>query len=210
LAAITSNVEVVMGRLPDGKSSNMLASVLTECEYLNKLVQQLLLLSEANAVGLKTKRTKICWDEMIRQSSDFFEALASSQDVALQFDSLQPCVVFANHEHLRIVLHNIMDNAIKYTLPGGSIQIELSKSSPAECVLRVTDTGIGISKDDLDRVSRRFFRSDSGRDPAMTPRGTGLGLNIVKTIVEGLDGRFELESSLGSGTTVRIFLPTIG
>ena len=210
LAAITSNVEVVLGRLPDGKSSDMLTSVLSECEYLNKLVQQLLLLCEANSVGLKTKQGEIRWDEMIRQSSDFFEALASSKDVFLKFDSLQECTVFANHEHLRIVLHNIFDNAIKYTQPNGSIEIELTKSPENECTLRVADTGIGISEEDLARVSRRFFRSDSGRDPATTPRGTGLGLNIVKTIVEGLDGRLEIESVLGSGTAVRIILPTIG
>ena len=209
LAAITSNVEVVLGRLPDGKSSDMLTSVLSECEYLSKLVQQLLLLSEANAVGLKTKRSKIRWDEMIRQSSDFFEPLASSKDVSLKFDSPQECTVLANHEHLRIVLHNIIDNAIKYTQPNGAVEIELTKSTKNECTLRVADTGIGISEEDLARVSRRFFRSDSGRDPTTTPRGTGLGLNIVKTIVEGLDGRLEIESVHGHGTTVRIILPII-
>jgi signal transduction histidine kinase len=210
LAAITSNVEVVLGRMPDGKSSDMLASVLNECEYLNKLVQQLLLLSEANAVGVKAKRSEIRWDEMIRQSSDFFEALASAKDVSLTFDTLMECTVFANPEHLRIVLHNIIDNAIKYTQSNGSIEIELTTSIENECTLRVSDTGIGISEEDLVRVSRRFFRSDSGRDPATTPRGTGLGLNIVKTIVEGLDGRLQIESILGGGTTVRIVLPTIG
>ena len=210
LAAITSNVEVVLGRLPDGKSSDMLASVLNECEYLNKLVQQLLLLSEANAVGVKAKRSEIRWDEMIRQSSDFFEALASAKDVSLKYDDLQRCTVFANPEHLRIVLHNIIDNAIKYTQPNGSVEIELIMTMANEFTLRVSDTGIGISEEDLARVSRRFFRSDSGRDPATTPRGTGLGLNIVKTIVEGLDGRLQIDSVLGSGTTVRIVLPTMG
>ena len=209
LAAITSNVEVVLGRLPDGKSSDMLSSVLSECEFLNKLVQQLLLLSEANAMGLKSKRSEVRWDEMIRESSDFFEALATARNVVLQFDSLASATVLANKEHLRIVLHNIIDNAIKYTLENGKVEIELTRSSKEECTLRVTDTGIGISAEDLDRVSRRFFRSDSGRDPATNPRGTGLGLNIVKTIVEGLDGRLEIESTLGRGTTVRVILPIV-
>ncbi len=209
LAAITSNVEVVLGRLPDGKSSDMLSSVLNECEYLNKLVQQLLLLSEANAIGLKSKCSPIRLDSMIRESSDFFEALATANNISLNFDSLEPITVLANHEHLRIVLHNIIDNAIKYTLENGSVEIELTKTSPTECTLRVSDTGIGISPTDLARVSRRFFRSDSGRDPATTPRGTGLGLNIVKTIVEGIDGRLKIDSSVGKGTTVRIVLPMV-
>jgi len=128
----------------------------------------------------------------------------------LNFNSLEPITVLANHEHLRIVLHNIIDNAIKYTLENGSVEIELTKTSSSECTLRVSDTGIGISPTDLARVSRRFFRSDSGRDPATTPRGTGLGLNIVKTIVEGIDGRLEIDSSLGKGTTVQIVLPIVG
>ncbi len=209
LAAITSNVEVVLGRLPDGKLSDMLSSVLNECEFLNKLVQQLLLLSEANALGLKSKRSKVHWDEMIRESSDFFEALATSRNVVLQFDSLASATVLANKEHLRIVLHNLIDNAIKYTLENGKIEVELTRSAREECTLRVTDSGIGISEQDLARVSRRFFRSDSGRDPATNPRGTGLGLNIAKTIVEGLDGRLEIESTLGIGTTVRVILPTV-
>ena len=208
LAAISSNVEVVLGRLPDGKSSDMLSSVLNECEYLNKLVHQLLLLSEASAIGLKSKRHQIHWDKMIRESSDFFEALATAKNIAFQFDSLAPAMVLASPEHLRIVLHNIIDNAIKYTHENGSVEIELTQSE-SSCTLRVSDTGIGISEEDLGRVSRRFFRSDSGRDPNMTPRGTGLGLNIVKTIVEGLDGKLEIDSELGRGTTVRVILPTV-
>ena len=146
---------------------------------------------------------------MIRESSDFFEALATSRNVVLQFDSLASATVLANKEHLRIVLHNLIDNAIKYTLENGKIEVELTRSAREECTLRVTDSGIGISEQDLARVSRRFFRSDSGRDPATNPRGTGLGLNIAKTIVEGLDGRLEIESTLGIGTTVRVILPTV-
>ncbi len=209
LAAITSNVEVVLGRLPDGKSSDMLSSVLNECEYLNKLVHQLLLLSEASAIGLKTKRSRVQWDQMARESSDFFEVLATEKKIAFIFDSLAPSVVLAHPEHLRIVLHNIIDNAIKYTNENGTVEIQLTQSSDKECMLEVADTGIGISEADMGKVSRRFFRSDSGRDPSLNPRGTGLGLNIVKTVVEGLDGRLEIDSTLGGGTKVRIFLPTV-
>jgi signal transduction histidine kinase len=208
LAAITSNVEVVLGRLPEGKSADMLSSVLNECEFLNKLVQQLLLLSEANAGGHYTKLEWIRWDEMVKRSSDFFEALANTKEISIRYDQLQPVSVQAHSEHLRIVLHNVIDNAIKYTEPGGQVDIKLTQNNDSSCTLIVTDSGIGISKSDLGKVAGRFFRSNSGRDEAVTPRGTGLGLSIVKTIVESLEGKLEIESELGRGTTVRISLPS--
>jgi signal transduction histidine kinase len=208
LAAITSNVEVVLGRLPEGKSADMLSSVLHECEFLNKLVQQLLLLSEANAGGHHSKLEVIPWDEMVKQSSDFFEALANTKDISIHYEKLQTVFVQAQSEHLRIVLHNVIDNAIKYTQPGGRVDIKLTQNSDQTCTLTVSDTGIGISQCDLGKVAGRFFRSNSGRDEAVTPRGTGLGLSIVKTIVEGLGGKLEIASEIGRGTTVCISLPT--
>lgn len=207
LAAITSNVEVVLGRLPDGKSSDMLENVLNECEYLNKLVHQLLLLSEANATGFNAKHQKIRWDEMVRKSSDFFEALANANDISLKFDHVEPAIVNANPEHLRIVLHNVIDNAIKYTQAGGTVEIALTQQPHKPSVLEIRDTGIGISESDLQKVSSRFFRANSGRDETLTPRGTGLGLSIVKTVLERLDGQLQIESKVSVGTTVRIILP---
>lgn len=210
LTAIISNVEVVSGRIPDGKSSDMLQRVLSECEYLKRLVNQLLLLGEAKAERHQMVRNKIAWHELVEKSSDFYEAVAQSQDIEIHFTQLDPCTVVANREHLRFLIHNIIDNAIKYTPAGGRIDVSLSRSLDGRtCCLSVRDTGIGISPEDLPKIGRRFFRSNSGRDPANTPRGSGLGLHIVRSIVESLGGEFEINSQLGKGTEIRVRLPLL-
>jgi len=75
------------------------------------------------------------------------------------------------------------------------------------CTLSVRDTGIGISPEDLPKIGQRFFRSNSGRDASQTPRGTGLGLHIVMSIVGSMGGKSEVVSQLGMGTEVRVSLP---
>jgi two-component system sensor histidine kinase BaeS len=107
------------------------------------------------------------------------------------------------------VIHNLIDNAIKYTPTGGTIDVSLLRDDVNKrCTLTIRDTGIGISEEDLPKIGRRFFRSNSGRDPSQTPRGTGLGLHIVQSIVEAAGGKMEIASMLGQGTEVRISLPT--
>jgi len=208
LAAIISNVEVVAGRIPDGKSSDMLQRVLSECEYLKRLVNQLLLLSEAKADRHQLVRQEVAWNELISKSSDFYEALASAKDLHIRFRHNDSCVVSANPEHLRFVIHNLIDNAIKYTPTGGTIDVSLLRDDVNKrCTLTIRDTGIGISEEDLPKIGRRFFRSNSGRDPSQTRRGTGLGLHIVQSIIEAAGGKMEIASKLGHGTEVRISLP---
>lgn len=208
LTAIISNVEVVAGRIPDGKSSEMLQRVLSECQYLKRLVNQLLLLGEAKSDRQSLVRQKVAWDELVGKSSDFYEALAHSQDIQIRFPRLDPCTVSANPEHLRFVIHNLIDNAIKYTPQGGLIDVSLVRNDAIRiCTLSIRDSGIGISSEDLPKIGRRFFRSNSGRDPLQTPRGTGLGLHIVMSIVSALGGKSEIDSKLGEGTEVRVSLP---
>ncbi len=208
LAAIVSNVEVVAGRIPDGKSSLMLQKVLYECEYLKKLVNQLLLLGEAKADRHQTVRQRIAWHQLVSKSSDFFEALANARDIDIQFTQLDPCIVLANPEHLRYLIHNLIDNAIKYTSAGGKILVSIRREDALHtCQLQVEDNGIGISEEDQPKIGRRFFRSNSGRDPEHTPRGSGLGLHIVRSIVDSLNGELRIESQLGIGTTITVILP---
>lgn len=208
LAAIISNVEVVARRVPDGKANEMLQRVLTECEYLKRLVNQLLLLGEAKADRQRSARHEVAWNELVEKSSDFYEAMAQSRDLRIRFTRLDRCAIEANPEQLRFVIHNLIDNAIKYTPAGGVIDVDLRRDEAANCCrLCIRDTGIGISPEDLPKVGRRFFRSNSGRDPSQTPRGTGLGLHIVRTIVESMGGSLEIQSRLGEGTEVRVSLP---
>ncbi|MEK0426225.1 MAG: sensor histidine kinase [Planctomycetota bacterium] len=209
LAAIMSNVEVVSNRISDGKTGEMLEKVVIECNYLNKIVNQLLLLGEVTSENNSIVKQPVAWDRQVEQAMELFEALASEKGIQIELTKCEPAVVMANPVHLRFIVQNLIENAIKYTESGGRIWISLSNdASKHQCSLVVKDTGIGISKADQQKIGNRFFRSNTGRNPATTPRGSGLGLSIVLNIIESLKGEFQLESELGQGTTITIDLPT--
>jgi two-component system phosphate regulon sensor histidine kinase PhoR len=113
----------------------------------------------------------------------------------------------ADETRLEEVLYNLLDNALKYTPPGGKIRLQAKKEGD-ELAVSVSDTGIGIDDADLPRVFERFYRADKARSRELG--GTGLGLSIVKHIAQMHGGRVEAESKLGRGTTIRVLLPLNG
>jgi len=116
--------------------------------------------------------------------------------------------ISADPDRFRQVLINLIDNAIKYTPGGGRIRVHAAHASPGHAgmvEIAVVDTGIGIPAQDLPRLTERFFRVDKGRSRALG--GTGLGLAIVKHIVQAHGGDLEITSTVGTGTTVRVYFP---
>jgi two-component system phosphate regulon sensor histidine kinase PhoR len=112
----------------------------------------------------------------------------------------------ADETRLQEVLHNLVDNAVKYSHENGEIRLQVAREG-SETVISVTDNGIGISKDDLPRIFERFYRADKARSPEGARLGTGLGLAIVKHIAQLHGGRVEARSEPGKGTTIRVVLP---
>lgn len=208
LAAIMSNIEVCADRATDNKSQQMLDKVTSECQNLKKIINQLLLLGETNSNRKSPLRINVEWDRQVSQAVGFFEALAEEKGVSLTLDQIETATVKGNPDHLRYVIQNLLDNAIKYTDSNGHIRVSLRKdNSSNQAVLCVADTGIGISDEDQKKLGQRFFRCNSGRDPANTPRGSGLGLSIVLNIIESMQGNFEVKSQLGKGTKIHVSLP---
>ncbi len=107
-------------------------------------------------------------------------------------------------DDLDIILTNLIDNAVKYTKEGGTIDISNIVTNK-EIRIAISDTGIGIRKEDLDKVFDEFYRSKNARD--IEGDGTGLGLPIVRNIIDKYGGNIEVQSTLGEGTTVTISLP---
>ena len=117
--------------------------------------------------------------------------------------------VYGDERRLRWALGNVVDNAIKYTPPGGKVSIEIKGEDDGFARLRIRDNGVGISSDELPYVFTRFFRgnpvSSNGRE--LNVHGTGQGLTIARQIIEAHGGRITLRSSPGVGTAVYLTLP---
>ncbi|MFM9114585.1 MAG: sensor histidine kinase [Planctomycetota bacterium] len=211
LAAIRSNVELASNRCDeDPEMRETLLDLLDQCDTLHMLVNQLLLLSESEATRLQTSVSPISLSDLVRKSIDIFEPVAEERGLRLSSTIREDLFVTGNRHHLRQVLNNLLDNAIKYTPAGGVIRVDLDcGGTPLQARLDVADTGIGISATDVTHVFERFFRADRSRQRDVSTRGTGLGLSICRAIVEAHDGRIELASQPGKGTVVTISLPLV-
>jgi two-component system phosphate regulon sensor histidine kinase PhoR len=117
--------------------------------------------------------------------------------------SEKPLLVRGNPDYLKHAFKRILGNALRYTPADGTVTVR-SNDSNGDLLIEIIDTGIGISKDVLPRIFERFYR----QDVAGTTRGLGLGLPIAKTIIERHQGRIEVESEEGKGSTFRIILPS--
>ena len=172
-------------------------------ERMQKLISEIL----ANSRGVFRDQTAPATADasrIIASSLASFRPAAAARRVSV-IDELPPSAeVLGDAFRLRQAFDNILSNAIKYTPAGGSIRIS-GEVSPDDVILRFADTGIGIHPDDLARVFDPYFRAQSVRDSS-TP-GTGLGMGIIRSIVEEQGGSLFLDSELGSGTTVTVILP---
>jgi signal transduction histidine kinase len=142
----------------------------------------------------------VALDQMLREVCDIYEPIAENKDIALHVQATHQLTVRGDRDLLVEAVANVVDNAIKFTSNGGKVDIELLRGD-AETIVRVTDTGSGISEQEREAVLRRFYRSDKIRN---TP-GVGLGLNLVAAIVK-LHG-FRLAIYPGSGCRVEIICP---
>jgi signal transduction histidine kinase len=138
--------------------------------------------------------------EMLREVCDIYEPIAENKDITLHVRVTDQLTVRGDRDLLIEAVANLVDNAIKFTPEGGKVGMELLRGD-AEAIVRVTDTGCGISEQEREAVLRRFYRSDKMRN---TP-GVGLGLNLVAAIVK-LHG-FRLAIFSGPGCRVEIVCP---
>ena len=143
---------------------------------------------------------------VVRDESERFEDPAAEAGVALDVDADRVPNVRGSAHDLALLVRNLVDNAIRYSRPGGRVEIAVG-SRDGGVVLSVHDTGIGIPMRDLPRVFERFYRVDRGR--SRETGGTGLGLSIVKHVVENHGGTVDVSSELGQGTRFEVRLPAL-
>jgi signal transduction histidine kinase len=146
----------------------------------------------------------VALDAILRDEAERFEQPAAEAGVALAIDAGAVPHLLGSARDLALLVRNLVDNAIRYTRPGGRVEVALGADN-GEVVLTVRDTGLGIPNRDLPRIFERFYRVDRAR--SRETGGTGLGLSIVRHVVENHGGRISVDSELGRGTRFEVRLP---
>ncbi len=182
--------------------NNFLGRLQQEATRLASLVQDLLALSRLEGGPLEHQPVRL--DLVVAGEADRLRSRIGELGLRLVLEPLQEVVVSGAESDLGLMVHNLLDNAIRYTPAGGEVRVTVS-SNGAHAVLRIEDTGIGIPSRDLDRVFERFYRVDEAR--SRETGGTGLGLSIVRHVAESHGGTAGVRSVLGAGSTFTVELP---
>ena len=184
-----------------------IGNALLEVRHLTRISQNLLFLTRGESGRVTLSFANL---DLGRFAADTVRDLSpAAADRQMQMDVTAPLArvfVFADGGRLQQVLHNLIENALQYTESGGRIHVRVA-SAPGEALLSVSDTGVGIPEDDLPYVFERFFRSKRSR--RVNPGGSGLGLSIVRWIVEAHKGKITVESTVGKGSTFTVRLPVL-
>ncbi len=200
------------------ETRQVLTSAMEEVDRMQRIVEGLLLLSRADDHKLPLSLETISIYDYLESLLEDGVILAELRGLTLisKFkERARSKHIHADTARLYQVVMNLLDNALKYTHPGGTVTLFLH-SADHRVQFGVADTGIGISSEDLPKVFRRFYRTDEARGIigdsdtfGDSDRSLGLGLAIVKSIVEAHDGSIEVESTLGKGTRFTITMPTV-
>jgi signal transduction histidine kinase len=210
LTAIKGLVETLRdGAVDDaGVRDRFLETVEGETDRLIRLVNDLLVLSRADSEALNLRREATDLGEVAGEVADRLSPQAESRQVSIRVEaSPGPHIALADPDRIDQVLVNLLDNAIKYSRPGGIVMLGVSGTSNRMIQVQVRDEGIGIPAADLPRIGERFYRSDKAR--SRTLGGSGLGLAIAEALVVAHGGNLFLESVEGEGTVVTFTLPAV-
>ena len=206
LTAIRSVGEVALQRsLSPEAYREVIGSMLEEVDRLTRLVENLLLLTRAEAGRIPLTRATVDLCELVAGVSDSLRVLAEEKNQEFTVELPGSCVVECDATVLRQGITNLLHNAIKFTPAKGIIRVAARSTPSGDAIIEIRDSGPGIPASDQQRVFERFYRVDQAR--STDTGGTGLGLAIARWAVEASGGRIELESVPGQGTLFRVVLP---
>lgn len=206
LASITAYAETLrMGALRDPQhNEEFVERIQEQAQRLHQLIVDLLHLSRVESGKEAFHFSQVSVREAVQHCLQQHREIAEKRGVTLVSDEQSPeLAVWADRRGLATILDNLVDNAIKYTLPGGCVQVRWSGDA-AEATLSVADNGIGIAAEDQQRIFERFYRVDKARSRELG--GTGLGLAIVKHLTQAHGGEVSVSSQPGVGSTFRVRL----
>jgi two-component system OmpR family sensor kinase len=206
LAVMRTELDVTLASadLPP-EAVEVLESVREETDRLTRIVRNLLTLARFDEGTLRLLRAPTDLHTVAQESANALSTLAREQNVSIGVGGGE-ALVNADPEYLRMVVSNLLENAIKYSGPGASVALD-SRVEGTDAVLSVADTGPGIAPSSASRIFDRFFRADRSRTKASG--GSGLGLAISLEIVEAHQGHIDLDTEVGVGSTFTVRIPSL-
>ena len=180
-----------------------LATGLEESERILALLNTLMDISEAETGVMQLALTRLQVADLLAQVVDLYGDVLEDKGLTVTRTASPHLYITADWNRMLQVLANLLDNAVKYTPSGGHIDMAATPHAPRQVLITVTDTGAGIPPDDLPNIWDRLYRGDSSR----SQRGLGLGLSLVKAIVEVHRGTVTVSSTVGHGARFALVLP---
>lgn len=204
LTRLRGGAEMALAGQPDPERyREALADAVEESDRVLVMLNTLMDISEAESGAMPLHCEPVRLADVAERSVELYREVAEAKDVTLDVKTSGEVVVSADRVRLEQVAANLVDNAVKYTPPGGHVSVDVLADG-SRGLLRVRDSGAGIPPDELPHIWDRLFRGDVSR----AERGLGLGLSLVKAIVEAHRGTVTVESQVGIGSTFTVAIPS--
>ena len=187
--------------LPPEEQAEYVSKILFNTKRLSELVGNILLLSKLENQAIPQKRTLYRLDEQIRKAILLLETKWTKKNIVFEID-LDEVSCTCNESLMLHVWTNLLDNAIKFNSEGGTIKMELTEKN-GSIIFTIADNGCGIAEEDCKHIFDKFYQSDSSRKD----EGSGLGLALVKQLIDLYGGSISVKSVLGKGTCFTVILP---
>ncbi|MDD2278320.1 MAG: HAMP domain-containing sensor histidine kinase, partial [Bacteroidales bacterium] len=184
----------------------MIDRSLSRVKAMRTMIMDLLDLTRIESEGKKRDLRELDLGLVAKSAIDTMIPLAIQRDVKIIYDSSTSVSFVGDSKELEIVFNNLLSNAVKYNIEGGQVNCSI-KANESEVVIEIIDTGVGIAEEDLPKLFREFSRIKTSKTKEIS--GSGLGLSIIKRIVDLYKGSVDVESEFGKGTTFRVNLPII-
>ena len=181
---------------------NALSDTLEEADHVSLTLDTLMDISEAETGIMKLDKTDVKVADLVGAVLSLYEIISEDKEITITVNVPEAIHCFADRGRLQQVLANLLDNALKYTPKGGTVEITASENT-SETVIAIRDTGVGIPPQEILRIWERLYRGDKSR----TEHGLGLGLSLVRAVVQAHGGKVEVASEPGKGSTFSVHLP---